>query len=323
MTGRGMGGASTGGPRGDAVPAGLAGSQSDNHGGATESGIDVVLVTGLSGAGRGTAAKVLEDLGWYVADNLPPQLITRMVDFGLAAGSRITQLAVVMDVRSRGFTGDLDWVRNDLATRDIAPRVLFMEASDDMLVRRYEQNRRSHPLQGEQTLAEGIAAERDMLAPVRATADLIIDTSTLSVRELRESIERAFGGEAVAHTSVTMESFGFKYGLPMDADMVMDVRFLPNPHWVDELRPYTGQHPAVRDYVLGRTGAAEFLKTYHRLLSLVVDGYRREGKRYMTVAIGCTGGKHRSVAIAEALATLLEPDTQLSVRVLHRDLGRE
>jgi RNase adapter protein RapZ len=295
----------------------------ENHAGATESGIDVVLVTGLSGAGRGTAAKVLEDLGWYVADNLPPQLITRMVDFGLAAGSRITQLAVVMDVRSRGFTGDLDWVRNDLATRDITPRVLFMEASNDMLVRRYEQNRRSHPLQGAQTLAEGIAAEREMLAPVRATADLIIDTSTLSVRELRESIERAFGGETVASTSVTVESFGFKYGLPMDADMVMDVRFLPNPHWVDELRPHTGQHPAVRDYVLGQTGAAEFLETYHRLLTLVLDGYRREGKRYMTVAIGCTGGKHRSVTIAEALVRLLEPNKQLSVRVLHRDLGRE
>jgi RNase adapter protein RapZ len=313
MTDQGMDRLSATGPQDNA----------ENNGGTADSGIDVVLVTGLSGAGRGTAAKVLEDLGWYVADNLPPQLITRMVDFGLAAGSRITQLAVVMDVRSRGFTGDLDWVRNDLATRDITPRVLFMEASNDMLVRRYEQNRRSHPLQGEQTLAEGIVAEREMLAPVRATADLIIDTSTLSVRELRESIERAFGGETVANTSVTVESFGFKYGLPMDADMVMDVRFLPNPHWVDELRPHTGQHPAVRDYVLGQTGAAEFLETYHQLLTLIVDGYRREGKRYMTVAIGCTGGKHRSVAIAEALAGLLEPNNQLSVRVLHRDLGRE
>ena len=323
MTGEGMDGSNQAGSLGNADPAEVTASQADNNGGANESGIDVVLVTGLSGAGRGTAAKVLEDLGWYVADNLPPQLITRMVDFGLAAGSRITQLAVVMDARSRGFTGDLDWVRNELATRDITPRVLFMEASDDMFVRRYEQNRRSHPLQGEQTLAEGIAAEREMLAPVRATADLIIDTSTLSVRELRESIERAFGGETVAQTSVTVESFGFKYGLPMDADMVMDVRFLPNPHWIDDLRPHTGQHPAVRDYVLGQTGAAEFLETYHRLLSLIVDGYRREGKRYMTVAIGCTGGKHRSVAIAEALARLLEPDKQLSVRVLHRDLGRE
>jgi RNase adapter protein RapZ len=291
--------------------------------GEPESGIDVVLVTGLSGAGRGTAAKVLEDLGWYVADNLPPELIARMVDLGLAAGSRITQLAVVMDVRSKGFTGDLDWVRNELATRDIHPRVLFMEASDDILVRRYESNRRSHPLQGNQTLAEGIAAERTMLAPVRASADLVIDTSTLSVRALRESIERAFGGETVAQTSVTVESFGFKYGLPMDADMVMDARFLPNPHWVDELRPQTGQHPAVRDYVLSQPGASEFLQTYHQLLRLVVDGYSREGKRYMTVAIGCTGGKHRSVAMAEALAGLLQENKQLGVRVLHRDLGRE
>ena len=295
----------------------------ESHSGSNGSGIEVVLVTGLSGAGRGTAAKVLEDLGWYVADNLPPPLISRMVDFGLDAGSRITRLAVVMDVRSRGFTGDLDWVRYDLATRGITPRVVFMEASNDMLVRRYEQNRRSHPLQGEQTLAEGIVAEREMLAGVRANADLIIDTSTLSVRELRETIERAFGGETVGQTSVTVESFGFKYGLPMDADTVMDVRFLPNPHWIDELRPHTGQHPAVRDYVLGQTGAAEFLETYHRLLSLIIDGYRQEGKRYMTVAIGCTGGKHRSVAIGEALAGLLESDEQLSVRVLHRDLGRE
>ena len=285
--------------------------------------IEVVLVTGLSGAGRGTAAKVLEDLGWYVADNVPPELIARMVDLGLAAGSRITKLAVVMDVRSRGFTGDLDAVRKDLADRNITPRVLFMEASDEILVRRYENNRRSHPLQGNQTLAEGIAAERTMLAPVRAGADLVIDTSALSVPSLRASIENAFGAETIAQTAVTVESFGFKYGLPMDADMVMDVRFLPNPHWIDELRPHTGQSPAVRDYVLGQPGAGEFLQNYHQLLKLVVDGYLREGKRYMTVAIGCTGGKHRSVAIAEALAGLLSENRQLTVRVLHRDLGRE
>ena len=285
--------------------------------------IDVVLVTGLSGAGRGTAAKVLEDLGWYVADNLPPELIARMVDLGLAAGSRITQLAVVMDVRSRGFTGDLDLVRNDLAARGITPRVLFLEASDDILVRRYENNRRSHPLGGNQTLAEGIAAERAMLSSVRAAAYLVIDTSSLSVPALRAALERSFGGETAAQISVTVESFGFKYGLPMDADMVMDVRFLPNPHWVDELRPQTGQSPAVRDYVLAQAGATEFLQTYHQLLRLVVDGYAREGKRYMTVAIGCTGGKHRSVAIAEALADLLGRNEQLTVRVLHRDLGRE
>jgi UPF0042 nucleotide-binding protein len=309
MTEQGTGGQLRGSAADDAVGVG--------------SGIDVVLVTGLSGAGRGTAAKVLEDLGWYVADNLPPELIAQMVDLGLAAGSRITQLAVVLDVRSRGFTGDVDWVRTELGGRGIWPRVLFMDASDEVLVRRYEQNRRSHPLQGDQTLAEGIARERALLAPLRAGADLVIDTTALSVHGLRQSIERAFGGETVTHTSVTVESFGFKYGLPMDADMVMDVRFLPNPHWVDELRRHTGQHPAVRDYVLGQPGAEEFLNTYHRLLSLVVEGYRREGKRYMTVAIGCTGGKHRSVTMAEALAERLGPDDQLSVRVLHRDLGRE
>ncbi|CPR76186.1 putative P-loop-containing kinase [Mycobacteroides abscessus] len=285
--------------------------------------IDVVLVTGLSGAGRGTTAKVLEDLGWYVADNLPPELITRMVDLGLAAGSRITQLAVVMDVRSRGFTGDLESVRADLATRGISPRVLFLEASDESLVRRYENNRRSHPLQGGQTLAEGIAAERALLSSIRASADLVIDTSSLPVPALRAAIERAFSSESVAHISVTVESFGFKYGLPLDADMVVDVRFLPNPHWVDELRPHTGQHPSVSHYVLSQPGADEFLDTYHRLLNLVIDGYRREGKRYMTIAVGCTGGKHRSVAITEALAASLAPDDDLSVRVLHRDLGRE
>ena len=285
--------------------------------------IDVVLVTGLSGAGRGTAAKVLEDLDWYVADNLPPDLIARMVDLGLAAGSRITKLAVVMDARSRGFNGDLDSVRSELATRGIHPRVLFLDAADDVLVRRYENNRRAHPMRAGLTLAEGIAAERRMLAPVRAAADLVIDTSTLPVRALRETIEEAFGAETVGITAVTVESFGFKYGLPMDADMIADVRFLPNPHWVDELRPHTGQHPDVRDYVLGQSEAPRFLDTYETLLSLVIDGYRREGKRYVTIGVGCTGGKHRSVAIAEALAGRLSSSPGLSVRVLHRDLGRE
>ena len=285
--------------------------------------IDVVLVTGLSGAGRGSAAKVLEDLDWYVADNLPPELITRMVDLGLAAGSRINRLAVVMDARSKGFTGDLDSVRSELATRGITPRVLFLDAADDVLVRRYENNRRAHPLQAGMTLAEGIAAERRMLEPIRAAAELVIDTSVLPVPDLRKTIEEMFGTESAAGISVTVESFGFKYGLPMDADMIADVRFLPNPHWVDELRPRTGQDPAVRDYVLSQREAGPFLDDYHRILELVFAGYRREGKRYVTVGIGCTGGKHRSVAIAEALASRLTGTPELSVRVLHRDLGRE
>ena len=298
--------------------------QDATRGTGAESGIDVVLVTGLSGAGRGTAAKVLEDLGWYVADNLPPELIARMVDLGLAAGSRITQLAVVMDVRSRGFTGDLDWVRTELATRDISPAGVVPgglrrhpgaplraeppqpSAAGQPDARRGHRRRARHAGAGAR---DGRPGHRHLDA-VRA-------------RRCGKPSSGAFGGETVAHTSVTVESFGYKYGLPMDADTVMDVRFLPNPHWVDELRRHTGQHPAVRDYVLGQPGAAEFLDTYHRLLDLVIEGYRREGKRYMTVAIGCTGGKHRSVAMAEALAGRLQGGDQLTVRVLHRDLGRE
>ena len=278
---------------------------------------------GLSGAGRGTAAKVLEDLGWYVADNLPPELIAQMVELGLAAGSRITQLAVVMDVRSRGFTGDLDWVRNDLATRNITPRVLFLRPPTTSWCAATSRTGAVIRCRATRLWPKALPRNGRCSHRVRAVADLVIDTSTLSVPALRESIERAFGGETVAHTSVTVESFGYKYGLPMDADTVMDVRFLPNPHWVDELRPHTGQHPGVRDYVLGQPGAAEFLDTYHQLLDVVIEGYRREGSASMTVAIGCTGGKHRSVAMAEALAARLQGGDQLTVRVLHRDLGRE
>jgi UPF0042 nucleotide-binding protein len=285
-------------------------------------GIDVVLVTGLSGAGRGTAAKVLEDLGWYVADNLPPELIARMVELGLAAGSRITQLAVVMDVRSRGFTGDLEWVRHDLATRGITPRVLFLEASDDILVRRYEQNRRSHPLQGNQTLGEGISAERTLLAPIRAAADLVIDTSSLNVHQLGSRITHAYGGAQNDKLRVTLVSFGFKNGIPLDADMVFDVRFLPNPHWVPELRPQTGLSAPVSAYVLGQAGAEPFLASLQDLLKVVAAGYLQEGKRFATIAIGCTGGKHRSTAMAEELARRVRTGG-LPATVLHRDLGRE
>ncbi|MFD4292389.1 RNase adapter RapZ [Rhodococcus sp. NPDC058505] len=288
--------------------------------------IDVALVTGLSGAGLSTAAKVLEDMGWYVADNLPPELITRMVDLGLSPSSRIPKLAVVIDVRSRRFTGDLATVVKEVAEKATHARVLFLEATDPVLVRRFESNRRSHPLQSEGsdgTLIEGIAAERVRLAPVRADADLVIDTSALSVHELRHRVEAAFGGGAVPSVAVTVQSFGFKYGLPMDADLVCDVRFLPNPHWVPALREHTGQDPLVRDYVLDQDGAQDYLDTYHHVVELTTDGYRREGKRYMTIAVGCTGGKHRSVAMTEALAARLEADTGITVKIVHRDLGRE
>lgn len=287
---------------------------------------EVILVTGLSGAGLSTAATALEDLGWYVADNLPPQLVISMVDLAVQAEPPLERLAMVMDVRSRLFTGDLGRVVTDLAARPVSTRVLFLEATDAVLVRRFEQVRRSHPLQADtadRTLSDGIAAERSQLAPVKAAADLVIDTSALSGPELRRKIEAAFGDASADTIQVTVESFGFKYGLPMDADMACDVRFLPNPHWIAELRPHTGRDAPVRDYVLSRDGAEDYLDTYHRLLELTTAGYRREGKRYMTIAVGCTGGKHRSVAMAEALATRLEREPGLAVHVVHRDLGRE
>jgi RNase adapter protein RapZ len=287
-------------------------------------GIEVAVVTGLSGAGRSTAAKVLEDLGWFVVDNLPPELISTMVELGAQASSgAVTKVAVVMDVRSRAFTIDLAAVIKDLDARGYKPRVLFLQASDAVLIRRFEHVRRGHPLQGDGRLTDGIAAERSLLGPLRAEADLIVDTSGLSVHQLRATIEDAFGTEASTRTRVTVLSFGYKYGLPMDADMVVDVRFLPNPFWIPELRELTGQDGDVRDYVLSQEGAGEFLDQYHELLRLVSGGYRREGKRYLTLAVGCTGGKHRSVTIAEELAARLASEDGVTAKVVHRDLGRE
>ncbi|MDQ2708364.1 MAG: RNase adapter RapZ [Actinomycetota bacterium] len=286
-------------------------------------GIDVALVSGLSGAGRSTAAKVLEDLGWFVVDNLPPELIATMVELGSRARGDITRIAVVMDVRSRAFTDDLAAVIKDLDARGYKPRLLFLQASDQVLIRRFEQVRRSHPLQGDGRLADGIAAERELLKPLHNSADLVLDTSALSVHQLRSAIEQSFGTEVSAQTRVTVLSFGYKYGLPMDSDLVVDMRFLPNPYWIPELREHNGHDAAVRDYVLSQEGAEEFLDRYHQLLRLVSGGYRREGKRYLTVSVGCTGGKHRSVAVAEELAGRLRGEDGVSVSVLHRDLGRE
>ncbi len=290
---------------------------------AKRSGIEVALVSGLSGAGRSTAAKVLEDLGWFVVDNLPPELIATMVDLGARAGGDITRIAVVMDVRSRAFTADLGTVIKDLDTRGYKPRLLFLEASDAVLVRRFEQVRRSHPLQGDGRLVDGIAAERELLRPLRESADLVVDTSAVVVPALRATLERAFGADVAQTTRVTLVSFGFKYGLPMDSDLVVDVRFLPNPFWIPELRDLNGRDDTVRDYVLSQDGAEEFISRYLELLGLVGAGYRREGKRYLTVSVGCTGGKHRSVAISEEIARRLAGTEGMTVNVTHRDLGRE
>ncbi|TDV49015.1 RNase adapter RapZ [Actinophytocola oryzae] len=286
-------------------------------------GVEVAVVTGLSGAGRSTAAKCMEDLGWFVVDNLPPELISTMVELGAKAQGAVTKVAVVMDVRSRAFTDDLAAIIRDLDASGYKPRVLFLEATDDVLVRRFEQVRRGHPMQGDGRLIDGIKAERDLLGPLREDADLVLDTSTLSVHQLRAKIEDAFGTDSATSTKVTVLSFGYKYGIPMDADLVMDVRFLPNPFWIPELKDLTGKDADVRNYVLTQEGAEEFLDRYHELLRLIGAGYRREGKRYLTLAIGCTGGKHRSVAISEELSKRLAAEDRMAVKVVHRDLGRE
>ena len=285
-------------------------------------GLQVAIITGLSGAGRSTAAKCLEDLGWFVVDNLPPALLATMADLGSRSAGAVSRIAAVVDVRGRAFFPDLRASLDALSARGVHPRVLFLEASDEALVRRFEAVRRPHPLQGNDRLVDGIARERALLRDLRGEADLVLDTSALNVHELRGKIDAAFGlpGETRLHASVV--SFGYKYGLPVDADLVADCRFLPNPHWVDALRPLTGRDGPVQDYVLASPGAAAFLDQYAALLRTVEAGYAREGKRYLTLAVGCTGGKHRSVTIAARLADALADDG-VDVHVVHRDLGRE
>jgi UPF0042 nucleotide-binding protein len=291
---------------------------------AAQGALETVIVTGLSGAGRSTAAKCFEDLGYFVVDNLPPELVATLVDLGSRSQGAITKLVVVMDVRSRGFSSDLRGVIRELAERGMQPRVLFLEASDDVLVRRFESVRRAHPLQGDGRLVDGIAAERQLLAGLRDEADLVLDTSDRTVHELRHAVESAFtgGGVAAPELRATVVSFGYKYGLPVDADLVVDVRFLPNPYWIPELRELTGRDDEVRDYVLGQQDAKEFVDRYAAILEIIGAGYRRESKRYLTLAVGCTGGKHRSVVMAQQFADRL---SEMGVRagVVHRDLGRE
>lgn len=283
--------------------------------------IEVVLITGLSGAGRSTAARVFEDLGYYVVDNLPPALIPNILDLGAASARAITKLAIVTDVRSRTFDrlGD---VLQEVEDKGLRPKVIFLDASDDVLVRRYESVRRAHPLQASGRIVDGIAAERELLKSVRSAADVYIDTSSLSVHDLRRKLEEEFDEDLAGELKATVMSFGYKYGLPLDADVVFDARFLPNPHWQPELRPLTGQDQKVSDFVLHQDGALDALDQFESLIHTISSGYRREGKRYFTVAIGCTGGKHRSVALAEAFAQRLN-SAEIQTRIDHRDLGNE
>lgn len=283
----------------------------------------MLVITGMSGAGRSTASKALEDMGWYVVDNLPPQMLKPMSEMLQKVTTMMPKLAAVIDVRGTAFFSDLQESFTALRAAGVNLRVLFLDASDDVLVRRFEHARRSHPLQGTGRITDGIQAERRLLQEVRKHADLIIDTSDFSSHQLAQATRSAVNESVEEILSLTVMSFGFKYGLPVDANHVADVRFLPNPYWVPELSKHSGLDADVSEYVLSKEGAITFIDRYLEALEPVFSGYRRENKRYATVAIGCTGGRHRSVAVAEEIASRLRQVPQTSVSIIHRDLGRE
>ncbi|MEX1079207.1 MAG: RNase adapter RapZ [Homoserinimonas sp.] len=283
---------------------------------------EVLIVTGMSGAGRSTVGNALEDLGWYVVDNLPPQMLRPLIELAGRAGSNLPKIAAIVDVRGGKLFADLQEIIDSLRG-GTAVRVIFLEATDAALVRRFEQVRRPHPLQGDGTLLDGIGAERAMTRELRESSDIIIDTSDLNIHQLATSIADTFADDDTPGVQVTVLSFGFKYGLPADADLVADMRFLPNPFWNPELRPFNGQDQVVSDYVLAQEGAAAFIDGYTKSLEPVLAGYQRENKRHVTLAVGCTGGKHRSIAVAEEIAKRLRSLPGVAVNVRHRDLGRE
>lgn len=280
------------------------------------------IITGLSGAGRSQVAKYLEDLGYFVIDNLPPALIERMASLVSGPGSKVKEVALVVDVRGGEFFNELEKALQDLQDRSIEYRIVFLEASDRMLVRRFETTRRPHPLSPSGSAAEGIAMERLVMNELRGRADVILDTTDLNVHELREKVQSLFGHEGDAQLAVTVTSFGHRFGLPMDADVVLDVRFLPNPHWVEELRPLTGTNRKVRGYVLNADGTAEFLRHVRELIGFLLPRFVKEGRHYLGIAVGCTGGRHRSVVVAEEIARFVA-EKGFTTGVVHRDMERE
>lgn len=281
----------------------------------------LILITGMSGAGRRVASAALEELGWYVAENLPPELIVRMAEMSLSDESPIERLAIVTDVRSRAFAGSLTDVLNTLNETGRRPVVLFLDATDQALIRRYDTVRRTHPLQGEGTVQEAIRKERELLQSIRQRADVVLDTTDTSVHDLRRKLEQYFTSFEHAQVRVNLQSFGFKHGVPLDIDMLLDARFLPNPYWEDGLRHLRGTDREISEYVLDRSDAREFVDAALRLITTTLAGYRHEGKQYLSVAVGCTGGHHRSVAVTEELAARLK-EQGVTVVVEHRDIER-
>jgi UPF0042 nucleotide-binding protein len=286
-------------------------------------GHELLIVTGMSGAGRSTVGNSLEDLGWYVVDNLPPQMLGPIADLFTITKTPVPRLAVIIDVRGGEFFGELEDNLSLLGGKAVNVRVLYLEANDSTLVKRFEQVRRPHPLQGDGTILDGIAQERKRLLALRESADVVMDTSDLNVHQLSTKTAEHFSVDPSVRLQLTVMSFGYKYGIPADADNVADARFIPNPFWNEELRPFTGLDSQVSDYVLSQTGAMEFVESYAKALQPVLDGYLRENKHYATIAIGCTGGKHRSVAVSTKLAELLSENNEYTVTVRHRDLGKE
>jgi UPF0042 nucleotide-binding protein len=286
-------------------------------------GHQLLIVTGMSGAGRSTVGNSLEDLGWYVVDNLPPQMLGPIADLFTITKTPVPRLAVIIDVRGGEFFSELEENLALLGGKAVNVRVLYLEANDATLVKRFEQVRRPHPLQGDGTILDGIAEERKRLLALRESADVVMDTSDLNVHQLSTKTAEHFSVDSSVKLQLTVMSFGYKYGIPADADNVADARFIPNPFWNEELRPFTGLDTQVSEYVLAQTGAKEFINSYSKALQPVLDGYLRENKHYATIAIGCTGGKHRSVAVSTKLAELLSKNNEYTVTVRHRDLGKE
>ena len=282
----------------------------------------LLVITGMSGAGRSQTAQVLEDLDWYVVDNLPPRMLAPLARMMTPGGEGVHRLAVVVDVRSRSFFSEFMSTMDNLAKAEVDFQILFLDASDDILVRRYEKVRRPHPLQGMGRIMDGITSERELLGPIRNRANIYIDTSDLNVHDLARRVREIVAGEEIATLNMTVMSFGFKYGLPVDADHVVDVRFFPNPYWVSELRHLTGKDAAVSKYVLSQPGAQQFVHDHVSTLTPVLNGYLHELKPFVTIAVGWTGGQHRSVAIAEAIATEMRQQG-FQVRTAHRDVGKE